>query len=223
MRTLAIGDIHGCLKSLTTLADYVGFCPTGDTIVTLGDYIDRGPDSKGVIDYLIELRKTHQLITLKGNHEAMILDSRHYYDDLMNWLLNGGIETLTSFNAVEFEDVPQTYWDFLQSLETYHETEAHILVHAGLTPDLPLKEQPEQTMLWLRFNETEPHQSGKTVICGHTPQRPAKPAVKPHSICIDSGACNGGWLTCLDIDSGEYWQANEKGKTRKGKIKSLAN
>jgi len=215
MRTLAIGDIHGCLKALETLADYVNFSPD-DTIITLGDYIDRGPNSKGVIDYLLELRKTHQLITLKGNHEAMMEDARSQYDDLMNWLMNGGIETLTSFAAVEFDQIPQHYWKFLESCQGYHETDNHIFVHAGIVPDLPLDEQSNDTLYWLRFNSLTPHQSKKTIICGHTPQRPPKPKVKDQAICIDTGACNRGWLTCLDVDSGHYWQANQKGKTRKG-------
>jgi len=217
MRTLAIGDIHGCLKALETLADFVDFSPQ-DTTITLGDYIDRGPHSKGVIDYIIELRKTHQVITLKGNHEMMMEDAQTEYEDLMNWLLNGGIETLTSFGAVEFDQIPPLYWEFLKSCQSYHETDNHIFVHAGLTPELTLEEQSDHTMFWLRFHETEPHHSGKTVICGHTPQRPPHPTVEDHSICIDTGACNRGWLTCLDVDTGDYWQANQQGKTRRGKI-----
>lgn len=220
MRTLAIGDIHGCLKALETLADFVDFSPK-DTIITLGDYIDRGPDSKGVIDYILNLRKTHQVITLKGNHEAMMVNALTEYDDLMNWLLNGGIETLTSFGAVEFDQIPELYWEFLRSCQSYYETEDHIFVHAGLTPHLPLDEQSDDIMFWLRFNETAQHHSEKIMICGHTPQRPRKPTVKDHAICIDTGACNKGWLTCLDVDSGDYWQANQLGKTRKGNIDSL--
>ena len=216
MRTLAIGDIHGCLKSLETLADFVDFSPE-DTIITLGDYIDRGPSAKGVIDYLLKLRESHQVITLKGNHELMMEESRTEYDDLMNWLLNGGIETLNSFNAVEFEQIDQKYWDFFESCLGYHETDNHIFVHAGLIPDKPLDEQTDHAKFWLRFNETEQHNSGKLIICGHTPQKPGVPTVKDHAICIDTGACNEGWLTCLDVESGDYWQANEKGKTRQGK------
>jgi len=197
------------------LADYVDFSPK-DTIITLGDYIDRGPDSKGVIDFLLKLRKTHQLITLKGNHEAMMEDAQNQYEDLMNWLMNGGIETLTSFGAVEFNQIPQQYWKFFESCQDYHETDHYIFVHAGLAPDLPLDEQSEDNLYWLRFNSLDPHQSKKTIICGHTPQRPRKPKVKDHAICIDTGACNRGWLTCLDVDSGRYWQANQKGQTRQG-------
>lgn len=217
MRTLVIGDIHGCLTALETLAEFVDFSPE-DTIITLGDYIDRGPNSKGVIDYLLKLRETHQLITLKGNHEIMMEDARTQYDDLMNWLLNGGIETLTSFGAVEFEHVAQHYWDFFQSCQNYHETENHIFVHAGLIPELPLDKQTDHAMFWLRFNELEQHRSQKTIICGHTPQHPAVPTVEDHAICIDTGACNSGWLTCFNPDTGEYWQANQRGKTRKGRI-----
>ncbi len=221
MRTLAIGDIHGCLKSLETLVDFIDLSKD-DTLIILGDYIDRGPDSKGVIDYLLELQKTHNLILLKGNHECMIEEARVYYEDLMNWLLNGGIETLKSFEVIDFEDIDDKYWEFFKNCRKYHETENFIFVHAGLSPDLALEEQSEHSLYWLRFHKTKQHKSGKRIICGHTPQRPAKPAVKDHAICIDTGACNRGWLTCLDVDTGIYWQANEKGKTKRGKIKQLA-
>ncbi len=221
MRTLAIGDIHGCIKSLKTLVDFVKFSPD-DTIVTLGDYIDRGPDSKGVIDYLLELRETHNLITLKGNHEAMILDSRNYPENVMHWLINGGIATLDSFEAIEVEDIQDRYWDFFKSCKLFHETDRHIFVHAGLAPNLNMDEQIEYDVLWLRFKKTKQHQSGKKIICGHTPQRPPVPTVKKHAICIDTGVYNrGGWLTCFEPDSGEYWQANEQGETRSGRVKIL--
>ncbi|NWK56066.1 serine/threonine protein phosphatase [Verrucomicrobiaceae bacterium N1E253] len=217
MRNLAIGDIHGCLKALETLVDFVDPKPE-DTLITLGDYIDRGPQSKGVIEYLIELRKSHKLIALKGNHEAMMEDARTNDEDLMNWLLNGGIETLTSFCAVEFAQIPSSCWEFFQSCQDYYETNDHIFVHAGLIPDMTLDEQPGEALYWLRFFDTEHHMSGKTIICGHTPQRNGKPTAEEHAICIDTWACNKGWLTCLDVESGRYWQANQKGKTRKGKL-----
>lgn len=217
MRTLVIGDIHGCLKALKSLIEYIGPTPE-DSLITLGDYIDRGPHSKGVIDYLIELQTTHQLVPLKGNHECMMENARSHDDELMNWLMNGGIETLASFGAADFDQIPPMYWDFLASCLPYHETNDHIMVHAGLCPETPLDQQTEFSLYWLRFHETQHHQSGKTMICGHTPQRNGTPTVEPHAICIDTWACNKGWLTCLDPNSGQYWQANQKGKTRKGSI-----
>ena len=100
MRTLAIGDIHGSSAALKALADFVDFAPD-DVIITLGDYIDRGPDSKGVIDFLIELRKSHQVITLKGNHEIMMENARISDQELYFWLLNGGEAAMESFRFIE--------------------------------------------------------------------------------------------------------------------------
>ena len=221
MRTLAIGDIHGSCTALKTLADYVRFTPD-DLIVTLGDYIDRGPDSKGVIDFLIELRKSHQVITLKGNHEVMMENARHSDQELYFWLFNGGEEAMASFGsnrpALIATEIPSKYWTFIKSCERYYETDHHILVHGGLEPDTDLKDQDDNHLYWQRVFETKPHKSGKTIVCGHTPQVEGYPLVLEHALCIDTFACRGGWLTCMDIDSGEYWQANEEGETRKDSI-----
>ncbi len=221
MRTLAIGDIHGSNTALSTLCDYVDF-RSDDTIVTLGDYIDRGPDSKEVIDSLIELGKNHRVITLKGNHEVMMENSLLSEQERYFWLYNGGEATMRSFELqppiLEKEDIPQTYWNFFKSCQPYYETQNHILVHAGLEPETNLEDQEENFTLWQRIFETKPHKSGKTIVCGHTPQIEGYPLKLDHAICIDTSACRGGWLTCLDIDSGHYWQANEAAETRSGSV-----
>jgi serine/threonine protein phosphatase 1 len=221
MRTLAIGDIHGSNNALTALCDYVNF-HSDDIIVTLGDYIDRGPDSKEVIDALIELRKNYRVITLKGNHEVMMENSLISEQERYFWLYNGGEATMRSFDLqpplLSKEDIPQTYWDFFQSCEPYYEADNHILVHAGLEPETDLKDQEENFTLWQRIFETKPHKSGKTIVCGHTPQLEGYPLKLDHAICIDTSACRDGWLTCLDIDNGHYWQANEAGETRQGSL-----
>lgn len=217
MRTLAIGDIHGSLTALTALGEFVGFT-ADDTIVTIGDYVDRGPDSKGVIDYLISLQQSHRLVALKGNHEVMMENARGSEQELYFWLLNGGEATLDSFEATGLHQVPAKYWKFIDSCLRYHETDHHILVHAGLDPDVALKKQTDEFLFWHRIHDTEAHISGKTLVCGHTPQKNGLPLVLDHAICIDTFACGGQWLTCLDIDSGEYWQANEQGETRKNSL-----
>ncbi|MGB1937156.1 MAG: metallophosphoesterase family protein [Akkermansiaceae bacterium] len=221
MRTLAIGDIHGSCNALKTLSEYVGF-ESDDVIVTLGDYIDRGPDSKGVIDFLIELGKTHKLVTLKGNHEVMLENAPLSEQELYFWLYNGGDTAMASFGATDpfalKDQIPPVYWDFFKSCKSYHETNGHILVHAGLDPDVDPEDQDESFTLWQRIFDTQPHKSGKTIVCGHTPQHEGYPLVLDHAICIDTFACRGGWLTCLDIDSGQYWQASETGETRQGTI-----
>lgn len=219
MSTYVIGDIHGCLTALETLLHLIDPTPE-DTIITLGDYIDRGPDSKGVIDLLIEFSKTRNLITLKGNHEQMLEHASLDTLSLMNWATNGGIETLDSFPDCDYIDqIPEPYWDFITNCKLYHETETHILVHAGLDPKLPLEEQTEEDLLWLRFDNLKPHQSEKTIICGHTPDRKEfKPRTKKGAICIDTYVYHTGYLTCLELETGTYHQANQKAQTKTGSI-----
>lgn len=217
MRTLVIGDIHGCLKALETLVDFVS--PNeGDTIITLGDYVDRGPDSKGVIDYLNKLRKSHQLVTLKGNHESMMENARDSEQELYFWLVNGGEATLESFQVAHLDDIDPSYWKFMEDCSLYYESENHIMAHAGLEPELPLNKQPEECLLWKRIFDTEPHISDKILVCGNTSQRNGKPLVLDHAVCIDTFPAGTGWLTCLDIDNNTYWQTNEKGETRQSSL-----
>jgi serine/threonine protein phosphatase 1 len=218
MRTLVIGDIHGSLTALKALGEFVDFSPD-DVIITLGDYIDRGPDSKGVIDYLIELKESHEVVTLMGNHEAMMEKARHTEQERYFWLLNGGEATLDSFRVANLDHIEPSYWSFINSCERFYETGNHIIAHGGLEPETDLEEQSDRDLFWRRISETESHKSGKTLVCGHTPQRNGMPLVLDHAICIDTFAFGpGGWLTCLDIETGEYWQANQKGETRKNSL-----
>ena len=217
-RTLVIGDIHGCLDALKTLEEFVGFC-AADTIITLGDYIDRGPDSKGVIDWLIDRRGKYNLITLAGNHELMMEDAKHGLTPHYFWTVNGGDSTLVSFDC-GIEDVPDKYWDFIDCCDLFYETDTHIFVHAGLEPTTPPQEQEPDTLCWLRFGKLKPHSSNKVIVCGHTPQRTHVPTSLPHAICIDTHAFHPhGYLTCLDVSTGDYWQANNQGITRKNTLK----
>jgi serine/threonine protein phosphatase 1 len=218
MRTLVIGDIHGSLTALKALGEFVDFAPD-DVIVTLGDYVDRGPDSKGVIDYLIELKESYEVITLMGNHEAMMEKARDSEQERHFWLLNGGEATLNSFRVANLNDIDPSYWNFINSCERFYEADNHIIVHGGLDPETDLDDQSDRDLFWRRILETEPHKSGKTLVCGHTPQRNGAPLVLDHAICIDTFAFGpGGWLTCIDIETGEYWQANQKGETRKNPL-----
>jgi serine/threonine protein phosphatase 1 len=220
-RVLAIGDVHGCLRALERLIDLVA--PTdADKLVFLGDYVDRGPDSRGVINWLMEHQQQLNLITLRGNHDQIMLDARNNVETLWAWQTFGGTEALASYDTSPgepwVEAVPQTHWDFLESTDLYHETSDHIFVHGALAPDLALSEQSPQTMLWARFHDIEPHQSGKRIVCGHTSQKSGSIAVLPHAICIDTWVMQG-WLTCLDVTNGIYWQTRQNyGQTRKGII-----
>ena len=215
MRTLAIGDIHGCFTALETLLIAVDVKPN-DLIITLGDYVDRGPDSRSVLDLLISLWKQDQLIAIRGNHDDMMMGARRKNSARQNWLALGGDATLRSYKkSATLKDVPSEHWEFLEhSCVNYYQTKTHIFVHAGLWPDLPLDEQPEFVLHYERFHNPAPHQSGKIMICGHTNQKSGLPNDKGHAICIDTRAYGGGWLTCLHVESGHCWQANQKGAVR---------
>lgn len=218
MRIIAIGDIHGCSLAFDRLLELAQ--PTAsDLIVTLGDYVDRGPDSMGVIDRLRTLRRTHQLVALKGNHEQMMLDARKGQEDMANWLSCGGKQTLASYSilgdAGNIVGIPQEHWRFLENeLALWHETERHFFVHANVFAEVPLAEQPEVMLLWEFFNNPAAHFSGKTMICGHTSQKTGRPRNVGHAICIDTWACGEGWLTGLEVGTGRIWQTRQNGESR---------
>lgn len=233
MRLLVIGDIHGCLRAFDTLIEAVSPEPD-DQIVTLGDYVDRGPDSRGVLDRLIALHDGGRLVALRGNHDVMMLEAREGRN--RGWLACGGKQTLASYGfsdakIKEFADgdiwlnaldeltakIPARHWMFLeQDTKPWYETDKHIFVHANAYPDLPLDEQPDYMLYWEKLIEPCPHVSGKIVVCGHTQQKSGLPLDLETTICIDTGAYKDGWLTCLDVLSGRFWQANELGKARTG-------
>ena len=225
-RTLAIGDVHGCARALDTLLTAV-HPRSQDTLVTLGDYLNWGPDSRAVISRLIHLSADCILIPLRGNHEQLLLDARHSPADLALFLKLGGDATLRSYadsgKHASFADVPDEHWRFLESTRDYHETDTHLFVHAMLDPDLPLDAQPTAILLWAPFRDPAPHVSGKVMICGHTPQDTGDPRNLGHSICIDTHAHGGGWLTCLDTRTGHLWQSTDAGELRESSIQSHAS
>jgi serine/threonine protein phosphatase 1 len=223
-RILAFGDIHGCLAQFDALVEHIA--PTADDqIVLLGDYVDRGPQSAGVLKRIISLNSTHNQVALMGNHEQMMLAARTSHSHFSDWLLNGGDATLRSYGGVRgaLRDVPAEHWQFLeQGLRNYLETETHIFVHAGAYPDMSMAEQPDYMLRWERFDSIAPHESGKVIICGHTPQKSGWPMNRGYAICIDTHACGGGALTCLDVQSGRLWQADAKGRVSRAHISGFA-
>lgn len=219
-RHLAIGDIHGCNTALETLIDFVGL-RSDDTIVFLGDYVDRGPGTAAVLDFVMGLLKTHAVIPLRGNHELMMLDAREKKSWLHAWLQYGGAETLASYSDEPISDepfanVPQAHIDFLENgLLSYYECDTHFFVHANADADKPLHEQSDSSLYWRRFKDPQRHCSDKIMVCGHTIQQSGEPANNGAAICIDTWAYGDGWLSCLDVESDMVWQANEAGQTRK--------
>jgi serine/threonine protein phosphatase 1 len=219
-RIIAIGDIHGCLTQLDALLQSV--VPIADDhIVFLGDCVDRGPDSAGVLKCVLNLARTNLITAIKGNHEQMMLEARSSREKLSDWLLNGGDATLRSYGGVRgtLRDVPEDHWQFLQSgLVDYVETDSHLFVHANAYPDMEMSEQPDYMLRWERCDDIAPHESAKIIVCGHTPQKSGRPLNKGFAICLDTNACGGGPLTCLDTASGRVWQADNDGRVSKSHI-----
>ena len=222
-RLLVFGDIHGFLTPLNLLLDHLK-PDLEDTLVTLGDYIDRGPNSKDVLLKLIQLKTLTNLKMLIGNHDLMFLESIHFKRFNTDWLLYGGLQTLESFGIdlanPDFQLFDAEIVDFLKSeCSRYWEDEKHIFVHAGVDPSLPLDQQTDKLLFWDKLDPNFcGHQSGKKVVCGHTRQISGEPLNLKNLLCLDTNVYGGGWLTCCDLNSMEYWQANALGEFRQAKI-----
>ncbi len=209
-RVFAIGDIHGCYDRLCALMDKIPVDLTHDTLVFIGDYIDRGPQSVEVVDYLVELKKrVPGIIFLKGNHEDM-LEKYINGSDRFTYLLNGGQRTLDSYlNRPARSDsypIPPEHMQFFKSLRMYYETEKYIFVHAGLRPRFALESQKTEDLLWIRdkFIDTD-YNFGKRVVFGHTPLD--EPLVDDNKIGIDTGAVYGNALTCVQLPELVFFSA----------------
>ncbi|QEL15997.1 metallophosphoesterase family protein [Limnoglobus roseus] len=221
-RTIAIGDIHGCLSALDALLDALQ-PDREDTLIFLGDYIDRGPYSRGVLDRILSLRDSCQLIPLLGNHEESLLDALRDSGNLRKWLALGGTDTLRSYGWAAggprralTDWFPKRHLQFLSDCRPYHETLTHLFLHAGYVPELPMADQPALALRWrvTQADTTLPHYSGKVAIVGHTPQRSGAILDLGHLVCIDTNCVRGGWLTALDTVSGHVWQTNNSGMLR---------
>lgn len=221
-RTIAIGDIHGCRDALAAVIDAITPEP-GDTIVTLGDHIDRGPESRGVLELLVNLSGRCRLVSLQGDHEEMFLHALADKAAIRKWLECGGVDTLRSYGALcggppraLVDWFPEAHRQFLAGCTPYHETGTHLFIHAGFVPELPVNEQPG---LALRWRVTDPrsarsHCSGKVAVVGHTPQLSGEVLDLGFLVCIDTNCARGGWLTALDVTTGRAWQADRTGRLR---------
>ena len=223
-RTIAIGDIHGCSAALAVLLDAIG-PHTDDRIVTLGDHIDRGSDSRGVIERLLDLSGRCRVIPLMGNHEEMLAEALTDNIALKRWLSSGGADTLRSYGwrpggprRAVANWIPKTHRQFLANCLPYFETTTHLFTHAGLMPELPMDQQPALALRW-RVTDARtatPHHSGKVTVVGHTPQQSGEVLDLGFLIGIDTNCARGGWLTALDVGTGEFWQVDRAGKLRMG-------
>lgn len=217
MRTIAIGDIHGCDVALQALLRAISPGPD-DVLIPLGDYIDRGPGSRQVLATLIDLADQCRMIPLIGNHEIMLLAAREDPVQMDFWLQFGGVQTLASYGDKldTLDEIPDEHFAFIDQCRSYHETENHFFLHANYAANLPLDRQPEFVIFWehLTSHVPEPHISGKIAVVGHTPQYEGEVLDLGHILCIDTFCMGGGWLTALDVNSGQIWQADRDGQLR---------
>jgi serine/threonine protein phosphatase 1 len=212
-RLFAIGDIHGCADELAVMLKALG-PKGGDTVVFVGDYVDRGPSAHDVITQLLELQSGEaETVFLKGNHEDMMLSflglPGHYGE---SFLFNGGEQTLASYGVSEatldraMERIPHRHLQFLRSLSTSYLHPPYLFVHAGILPTRQLEEQSVEDMLWIRQEFIfHPHQLDATVVFGHTPMRTVMVDM-PFKLGIDTGLVYGGKLTCAEFSEGVLYQ-----------------
>jgi serine/threonine protein phosphatase 1 len=215
-RLIAIGDIHGCLAALDRLLQEIN-PRREDLVVTLGDYVDRGPDSCGVVSRLIELGSRTHLVGMLGNHEQMMLDVIRHGAPHQAWLRYGGVETLDSYGFHgNLDFLPPDHQAFFDSLGDYFEHGDYFFTHAAYDPDLPLDQQTQEMLRWhsLRDGVPAPHMSGRTAVVGHTANREGEIFDAGHLLCIDTFCYGGGWLTAIELPSKRIWQASQDGLMR---------
>lgn len=200
--TFVVGDVHGCLEMLKRLIDKIEWNSSNDRLIFIGDYIDRGEDARGVVDFILRLREDSHLVEcLIGNHEQMFLDYLSGVNS-HSFILNGGISTLRSYEGVRRgkDDplIPSSHLDFFSSLLPMIELEQYYIVHAGFRPNIRIEDQDLIDMIWIRdeFIYSD-YDFSKVVIFGHTPLN--SPMIMKNKIGIDTGAVYGNCLTCLQL------------------------
>jgi len=209
-RKIAVSDIHGCVKTFRKLLEERLSLTRSDELYLLGDFVDRGPDSKGVLDYIMELMEEgYQVECLMGNHEQMMLNASQDDEDIDVWLLNGGKASLDSFGVEDVDDIPEKYFKLIRNFKYYLEVDGYILVHAGLNfhPTTPLEDsdfiwkviQPFRdikSMLWIRdwYQDIDKDWlRGRIIVHGHTPIS---------DDAISSMQQQWNQIPALDIDNG---------------------
>lgn len=224
-RLIAVGDIHGCYKALAALLEAIAPTPR-DTIVTLGDYVDRGDDTRRALDRLIALAEECTLVPILGNHDEMMLEARTDRNAKRRWLDCGGVEAMMSYGPeLDLGVVPGEHWTFLESCREFFETDSHFFVHANYDASLPLDRQDRLTLRWLDLQDSRPlpHFSSKISIVGHSCQASHEILDLGFLKCLDTGCWLGGWLTAMEIRSGQLWQTSRNGEVRQLESRSPQN
>jgi serine/threonine protein phosphatase 1 len=223
-RLFAIGDIHSCPDELGAMLKAIA-PRDGDTVVFVGDYVDRGPSACTVVDLLLEVeRGPAEVVFLKGNHEDMMLAFLGLpgrYGD--SFLINGGAATLESYGVNDDnlpsapERIPEPHMNFLTRLSTSYLRPPFFFVHAGILPARQLEEQSVEDMLWIRQEFIfQPHQIDATVVFGHTPMREVL-VDTPYKLGIDTGLVYGGKLSCVEFTEGVLYQVARGSRHAKSK------
>jgi len=215
-RTIAIGDIHGCAHALEALLEEIHLHPD-DVLVCLGDFIDQGRETRDVIDLLIHLRTRCQLVTIRGNHEEMLLAALENERAKSSWLMFGGVATLNSYRfGGDIEVIPPEHIAFIRETRDYYENDDSLFTHANYLANAPPGDWPSYILRWSLLEEPYPgpHFSGKTIYVGHTEQRDGEVLDLGYLKCIDTACYNYGWLTAIDTQSGQIWQASRWGVLR---------
>jgi len=215
-RTIAIGDIHGCIHALEAILGAIKPTPA-DQLICLGDFIDTGRDTKDVISRLIRLQSECDLVVIQGNHEEMLMAALQSATLKDGWLMCGGLATLNSYRFCgDIDAIDREHLEFISQARDYYETDTHLLVHANYEENLPLAELPSYTLRWsvLEAKPRPLHVSGKRVVVGHTEQRNGEILDLGGVVCIDTYCHGHGWLTALELETNQIWQASRWGVLR---------
>ncbi len=223
-RFFIVGDIHACPQELEALLAALSL-QREDQLVFLGDYLDRGPGAREVVDLLLRMKADGvcAMTFLKGNHEDMFLNFLGYEGSYGEaFLMNGGVSTLRSYDCSPFMEaaeiikrVPEAHRTFFRNLELMFAADEVLCVHAGLSPLRPLENQDPEDLLWIRQEFIEnPHPFPCTVVYGHTPQREVRFDL-PYKVGIDTGLVYGGKLSCLECREKKLLQVAKGSRTVK--------
>jgi len=210
MARYAIGDVHGCFETLRAMCENALRFSETDTVIFLGDYVDRGPESREVLDYLNTLKTNgYNVATLRGNHDDLLVQGRFSAERARFHMMAGGAETLQSFGVNDHRSVPIEYCDMIDSMPFVHEEKDFVCVHASLNKNVPAPYQDFQTLLWERLTDDDVDNSGRRVIAGHTPQTIDEIRERIDSgrkIILDAGCIypfksGMGHLCAMDLDT----------------------